>query len=390
MVSTPAADINGLRQLISATGPPPSAAAELLATANGNSLHNLLVACLHDGGAGPLTETEALSVIVRLLAVGTGDPTGDSVTADPLDPLAGGLERANRHHESEVCHALRSQHVVHAILELLERKAQEFERGESLLLRLEALRALRLVLTPEGLLYVGAPHNESSWWVEEDLGYLRNGDTRRRLVECLLRQLENTGDSMGQKPKLAALGSLWSLAAASSHIRTRVLQSGGEDMLASLFRAQVRQPPPLLEGPLTAECGVLAALAAGGRVHERQLAKLGVEQDVLEMLRRYKNHRQIVCAGLVFLALLANEESIAARLAASADALATVAAARARWPDEVEKAFKGNSHYISPTAAALLRGSAPCVKRRPSPRSRQSRHRPMRAAAVCVVGGARG
>lgn len=337
-----------------------------------------------------MTELEAVTVIVRLLAVGTGDPTGDSVTADPLDPHARELERGGQSHRRTVAHALRSPSVVQAIMELLDRRAVEFDRGESLHLQLEALKALRLVLTPQGLLYVGAAHAGSAWWVEEDLGYLRNGETRRRLVECLMRHLEIVGDSMGQKPKLAVLGSLWSLAAASSQVRTRILQSGGEDMIARLFRAQVRQPPPLLEAPLMAECGFLAAMAAGGRVHERQLAKLGVEQDVLEMIKRFMNHRQIVCAGLVLLALLANEEGVAARLAASSEALATVAAARARWPDEVDKAFKGNPHYVSPAAVGLLRGPAPARGQRESPRNRPPRNRPMRAAGLCVVGGTGG
>lgn len=383
-----------LRPLVNLMGlPEPGAVAELLTTANGVVLHDLIHASL-SGVGGQLTEAEALTAIVRLLALGTGDPNGDAVTPDPLDPCAGDLERTGLGFQSDIPQILRSLALVHAIIDLLARYGPEFDRGESMYLRLEALKALRLVMTPEGLLYVGAAHAEQSWWPEEDPGTnLRNGDTRRKLVDVLLQQLENVGDTMGQKPKIVILGSLWSLAAANSHIRTRILQSGGEAVVASLLRAQIRTPQLVVEPALVAECGVLATLAAGSRVHERKMAKLGVDVDVVEMLRKFLHHRQAVCAGLVLLALLANDESVAARLA-DPEALAAISAARARWPEEAEKAFKRNVHYVSPTATALMKGTSLASARRQRETSRRAlpnsaRSRPaVRAAAMCVVGGA--
>lgn len=385
-----------LRQLVAA--PPHSAAVELLTTANGALIHDFIVASLLDHGrqAAPLTELEALTAIVRLLAVGTGDPNGETVTPDSLDPSAGDLDQARFGKQCEVAQALRSQAMAHVILDLLARRGPDFERGECLYLRLEALKALRLVMTPEGLLHVGAPHEESSWWAEEeDLGYLRNGDTRRRLVEAFLCQLQSVGDTMGQKPKVAVLGSLWSLAGASSYIRTRILQSGGEALVASLFRAQIHKPPPHVQAALVVECGVLTTLVAGSRTHERHMAKLGVDRDVVEMLRRFNNDRQIVCAGLVLLTFLANDDSVAARLADSPEALAAISAARKFWPEDVERALKRNVHYVSPAATAVVRGSAKdplgsARRQRETPRGAPARSRPVRAAAVCVVGGSAG
>jgi hypothetical protein len=333
---------------------------------------------------------------VRLLALGTGDPNGEAVTADSMDPHAGELEQAALEGQSNAAHVLRSQTVVYAILDFLARHGPEFERRESVYLQLEALKALRLVISQPGLLHVGAPHLESLCWTEEEIGYQRNRDMPRLVVEALLHQLQVVGDTMGQRPKILVLGSLWTLATTSNYVRTRILQSGGEAMVANLLRMQVRQPPPIIEAALVIECGILAALAAGSRVHERQLAKLKVEQDALDMLRRFKNHRLVVCAGLVLLALLANDDTVASRITASTQAIEAIAAARARWPEDAERAFKSNAHYVSPAATALLKGTMPpsATQRTETPRSARrilsSRERPMRAAALCVVGGARG
>jgi len=396
-----------LRRLVG-PDPTPGAAADLLETVNGGCLHDVLLASLLDTSeqATMLTELEALTAIIRLLAVGTGDPTGDTITPDFLDPNAGKLERASLGNQINVAQVLRSQSMVHAILALLGRRSSEFERGDSVYLQLEALKALRLIMTPDGLLFVGAPHVEPLGWAQDSSTATSTsetragGDTHRQLVDVMIKQLQNVGDTMGQRPKIVVLGCLWSLATSSSYIRTRILQSGGEALVAKLFRAQARQPSSP-QAALVAECGVLAALAAGGRTHERQMAKLSVDQDVLEMLHRFKLQRQVVCAGLVLLALLANEESISARLAASPDALAVISAARARWPEEAENALKSNVHYVSPTAAALLRGSPPASARQKvasargglretTPRGGAARNRAMRAAAVCVVGRAGG
>jgi hypothetical protein len=356
-------------------------------------LHDILIAALVDTGrqTALLTEMEALTAIVRLLAVGTGDPNGDTVTRDLLDPRAAELERRDLGAPDMVTEALRSQTMVGTILDLLDRRCKELDKGDLVYLQWEALKALRLVITPEGLMSVGAPHVETSTlWPKEDNGYMRNGDMQRRLVEVLLQQLSNIGDTMGQKPKVAILGSLWSLAATSNYIRTRILQAGGEQLVATLFHAQVFQPGLILEAALVAECGVLVSLVGGSRTHERNMAKLGVDKDAVEMLRKFQDYREAACAGLVLLALLANDDTVAARLSASPEALAIISAARKRWPEESEKAFQNNAHYVSPAAATLVK-SPPArnsreMTHRGQARNRPARNRPIRAAAACVVG----
>lgn len=384
-----------LRQIVSITGAPLDAAAGLLTTADGTVVHDFLLASLLNTG-GLLSEIEALTALVRLLSVGTGDPNGDAVTRDFLDPCASELELSvTPVARSGVVQMLRSQTILRAILDVLERHSEEFDRGDSVYLRWEALKALRLVMTPPGLLYVGAAtHTEATpLWPEDDHGYFRNGNAQRQLVEVLLHHLRSVGDVMGQKLKIAVLGCLWSLATTSSYIRTRVLQSGGEALVASAFHAQVNQPGLFVEAALVVECGVLVTLAGGSRMHERTMAKLGVDLDVVEMLRKFKDYREVACAGLVLLALLANDETVAARLTASPDSLAVVSAARARWPEEAAKALKNNVHYVSPTATTLITGSPPVSSRRQKEvtrgaqaRNRSARNRSVRAAALCVVG----
>lgn len=395
---------NQLRQLVSPGGPSHGTAADLLTAASGSGelLHNLLLESLLDtsGRKDMLTEMEALIAIVHLLAVGTGDPNGDTVTPDALNPGAGELERAQLENPIRVAYSLRSPAMVSALIDVLDRHGAEFERGDSTYLQWQVLKALRLVITPEGLLHVGAAQVEATtWFTNQDLGCPRDGEMWRRLVQVLLHQLQSVGDTMSQKPKIIVLGCLWSLAQASSFLRTRILQSGGQALVASLLRAQVQQRPQL-PSALVVECGVLVALAAGPRAHQRHMAKLQVDQDVLEMLRRFKVHREVVFAGLVLLTYLASDETVTARLAASAEALAAIAEARAQWPKEAGRAITSCTHYLSSTAAALLKGTpsatllkgnAPAALSRPrteTPRGCATRSRPVRAAAVCVVGGA--
>mmetsp|Transcript_161010 Transcript_161010/g.296612 ORF Transcript_161010/g.296612 Transcript_161010/m.296612 type:complete len:457 (-) Transcript_161010:16-1386(-) len=381
-----------LRELLSLSGTSADSAISLLQQPEsvGREVHDLLLACLvHEDGPDaaliplrvastmsraavlttrrgsapsmPFTEMEALTILVRLLAVGTGDLIGDTITPDPLDPcrveeLEGSF--AARVAMSPVARSLRSQALVLAVINLIERHRDAFDRCQETYLRVEALRALRLLLTPEGLLRVGGEHTQSAWWVEEDLGYLRCGGTRRRLVEVLLDSLQSCGDIMGQKAKLATLGSLWSLTAASSYIRTRMQQSGGEQLIAEVFRSQVRAPPPFVEAPLVVECGLLASIAAGGRSHERQLVKLGMDMEVLEMFRRWGNHRQVVGAGLVLLGVLANDESVNDRLLSTPELLAVVKGVRDRWPQEAAQAVRGVIHHLSPLIRDLAAGKS--------------------------------
>lgn len=363
----------------------PGLAIEILRTADGPALKSCLLGCLLPGDGEvslPLTQMQALTVIVRLLAVGTGDPTGDTLIPDALDPRAKEIEKDGEliRSTSSCTLCLQSPEIVSAILALLASWEPEFERGEEFYLRLEALRALRLVMSPEGdLAFVGAPHVEQHWWGDEDL---KNGDLRRRLVETVLIQLQTVGDSMGQKLKLASLGCLWSLSNVSSFIRTRILQAGGTALVAGMLHSEIKQPAPIVRSTLVVECGILVSLAAGSRAQERQLAKLGVDLDLVQMLQRYIDYREIVCAGFVLLALLANEESISARLASSRDAKVAVSVARSRWPTEIEAALKANKHYVSPSACAFVKGTCEPNKRK---QVTPCRNRPARAVATLMV-----
>lgn len=388
--------LDKLRQLVGVNGPSADGAIVLLSTGEGATLRDLLVASLLGSGSqlSLLSELEALTAVVRLLAVGTGDPNGDTATRDLLDPKAADVEQSSLALAShvQVVEALRSQTMLQAILDVLARHDEDFKRGDSVYLHWEALKALRLVMSIDGLLHVGVSLSEvSSLWPAEEHGSLRNGEAQRRVVEVLLHQLRLVGETMGQKPKINVLGSLWCLAATSAYIRTRILQAGGEDLVASIFRNQVRKPGLFVEAALVVECGVLTALAGGARVHERNLAKLGVDQDVVEMLKKFGDYRQVACAGLLLLALLANDEAVAARLAASTEALEAISAARKRWAEEIEKTFKNNVHYVSPTASVLIKGSPPASARHqelPRPaqaRNRSSRNRSLRSAGACVV-----
>jgi hypothetical protein len=120
----------------------------------------------------------------------------------------------------------------------------------------------------------------------------------------------------------------------------------------------------------------------------------GVSEHLFVFGERFRDQpcREVVCAGFVLLTYLSLDETVAARLAASPEALAAIAGARAQWPKEVEGAVASCTHYMSSTAAALLKGSPPTVAkpRMETPRRSADRFRPVRAAAACVVGGAGG
>lgn len=389
--------LDRLRQLVGVNGPSTGGAITLLSTGEGATIRDLLLASLQDGGSklSLLSELEALTAVVRLLAVGTGDPNGDTATRDFLDPKAADVEQSSLALASHgrVVEALRSQTILQAILDVLARHDEEFKRGDSVYLHWEALKALRLVMSIDGLLHVGVSLSEvSSLWPAEEHGSLRNGEAQRKVVEVLLHQLHLVGETMGQKPKINVLGSLWCLAATSAYIRTRILQAGGEDLVASIFRNQVRKPGLFIETALVVELGILTALAGGARVHERNLAKLGVDQDVVVMLGKFGDYRQVACAGLLLLALLANDETVAARLAASTEALEAISAARKRWAEEIETTFKNNVHYVSSAASVLIKGSPPAsarhhqeLPRAAQARNRSSRNRSLRSAGACVV-----
>mmetsp|Transcript_86822 Transcript_86822/g.194439 ORF Transcript_86822/g.194439 Transcript_86822/m.194439 type:complete len:405 (+) Transcript_86822:98-1312(+) len=371
------AHMEKLQKLLGVYGPPPGLAEELSRSASGTGLRSILVACLaQEGGSAAFTEMQALTLIVRLLGSEAGDLNGDDLPW-PVPVHPGGLG-AQAEAEGAACSdgvasALRSEALVMALLDLWQRRAPQFERSEEPHLLLETLRALRLAL----LCPPGAP---APWWVEEELGHRTNGEVRRRLVDVTLRALLCTGSGLSERPKIAALGCLWSLAANSHHCRSHILQVDGAAPVLQALRAQVRASPPIVEAALIAECRVLTAMAVGPRSHARRLAALGVDGEALEVLRRFGQHRKVVAAAFALLAVVAFDEAAAARLAVAPGGLAVAAAARDRWPEEVEEATAMVESPLAPALRALLpRGAAAIVAAEPNS------HKPRPRAVAAAV-----
>lgn len=383
--------LEGLKRLLGHAGPSQPAVVGLLreAATSGMLLHDIILESLeHPAHPELLQETDAVTVIIYLLALGSGDSTGDRVTPDVLNPGAADFEQGSFQEEIQTAHQLRTARMVLALMEVLERWKTEFEKGDCTYFHWQVLKALRLVITPEGSLHVGSTLSHSPWWQAQELECPKNGEIWRRLMQVLLRHLELVGDTMSQKPKMMVLGSLWSIVQASPSLRIRMLQSGGQLIVIKSFCDQVKHKcaDPAV---LAIQCGMLVTLAAGPRAHQRHMAKVQLDDDVLELLRRFKAHRDLVCGGLALLTLLANDETAAARLKA-ADSVEAISAAKARWPDDAERAITSVKTYVAPSALVLLRG-APLTQTRAQctapPRHGSSFNRSARAAAVCVVGG---
>lgn len=346
-----------LRQLVRVHGTKQEDAAAMARGGPSLQVCETLVRCLEFGleGGAPFCEIDVLTMIVRLLGGDHGDMTGDSLTPSP--------EKSDN---VDVARLLRTEPVVLAVCGLLQRRASAFEAGEDPFLRLEALRALRLLITPEGLTVGGTPA-VSMWHTREDLAYLANGETPRRVAATLVQALRSVGDSISQRPKVAAIGALWGLAAVSTHCRTRIQQAGGTAAAAAAFHAQAKQKGPVVEAAVVVECGLLVELAAGSRKQERQLSELRVDEAALLLLHAHTPHRQVVCAAIVLLGVVARDDAAAARLAAapaqvqgmggrpkSAPCLASAVSARDRWPGEVENAVRGVSHGpLAPVIQAM-------------------------------------
>eukprot|EP00929_Paragymnodinium_shiwhaense_P089521 TRINITY_DN49657_c0_g1_i1.p1 TRINITY_DN49657_c0_g1~~TRINITY_DN49657_c0_g1_i1.p1 ORF type:complete len:440 (-),score=110.65 TRINITY_DN49657_c0_g1_i1:198-1517(-) len=374
-----------LKGLLDFNGPPPGAAEALLLDASlAEPLLRLLLRCLGDPaeaavGGAPFTEGEAVSLIVRLLGTAAGDAGGnETFTAARCEEQS---ESVLRLFGTAVAGYLCSEALVLTVLELLQRRSASFERGEEPYLRADALKALRLQLLPSVLRTARPATGDSleiavaescrqlprAWWVEEEIGHLTHGSTRRQLVDILLHTLQAVSGGgfshMGQQPQKFALCCLWTLAQTSAACRTLLVQRDVLGTVAGMLRAQLKAPGPPLESSYDAMCGLLAALGVGPRLHERKLAELRIDLDVVAMLERFVLYRQVVVAGFLLVGVVARDEAAAERLASSEQAMLALVAARGQWPDAPAEALRASRSTPAPLLQALADG-APLEKLR--------------------------
>ena len=54
----------------------------------------------------------------------------------------------------------------------------------------------------------------TTWHVPDAQAFLATGEVPRRLATALVRALSSVGDEISERPKVAALGTLWAVATA--------------------------------------------------------------------------------------------------------------------------------------------------------------------------------
>eukprot|EP00928_Gymnodinium_smaydae_P045575 TRINITY_DN30366_c0_g5_i1.p1 TRINITY_DN30366_c0_g5~~TRINITY_DN30366_c0_g5_i1.p1 ORF type:complete len:460 (+),score=50.71 TRINITY_DN30366_c0_g5_i1:90-1469(+) len=349
-----------LRGLLSAPGP--ARADALLARSSSpgiaSTLMRLLLRCLgrhtdvdvlgvpSAAQSVDFTEMEALTIIVRLLGTCVGDMSGDAVsfTMDSVKPTSIGVG-------GEIIDALCSEEATLAVIALLQDRLPAFESGKDPHLRLELLRALRLQLVIAAPLCIGrAAKSARVWWLESEIGYDSHHSTRRLLVDVVSRALRGVAGikaHMGHRPRLLATCCLWSLVSASPACCSHAVRQGAATLAADVLRIQIRELGPPVEEVLIASCGLLAALGAGPRLHERKLAELNLENDVATLLQRYSPYRGVVTAAVILAAVVARDADAARRLASNKEALADLAAAWERWPAEIQEAWERTTQPLA-------------------------------------------
>jgi len=369
----------------------------------------LLSLGVSDDAARPaFTEAEALSIIVRLLGTLVGDATGDELdkltfafpagpgreieTEEVANAKGGTLAAAQRRaagliaptllamgsggamvdfDSSGVAASLCSERAVLAVIDLIRRRAVDFERGDDPYLRQEALRALRLQLMPLPLVVGCSPtllaeamaagaggvvrHTAvpagAWWWIEEDIGYVTRGMERRFVVEVVMRALQGltaAGTHMGHKPRGAAICCLWSLVSTSAACRTRAFQLGACELVVELLKLHIKEAGSLpIEAPFIALCGLLVALGGGPRLHERRLVELEADTLALALMDRFLQHRQVAAGAFVLLGVVCRDPTAAARLQESKEKMAVLDSARNRWPDALDEAARCSTQQLA-------------------------------------------
>lgn len=347
-----------LRRLVQIEGTDASVAEALVVEASGSTVRNSLLPCLASEPGASFTEMQALTIIVRLLATPTGDLNGDAMllargaaTKETVDPEQKRIHQWPRGVDS-VLLELRAEEVLLAVHDLLWRHATEFECGELPYLRLEGTRALRLLVTPDPLL-VGGSYSPTAFWGQQAWSHLTSGETPRLLIDLFALALQGAEDSMGQRPRAAAIGGLWSLATRSSFNRTRILQAGVTPLVLKVLRSQIYAQGPQWEDVLIASCALLAVLCAS-RSQERVLAKFGIHKDLVEMLRRCKLYKSVVCAGFLLLGVVARDGAAMQQLLSNPADVTAIAAARDRWKDAVEQEIGSATQRVQPIIHHVL------------------------------------
>lgn len=342
------------RQLDAGVEPPRCAQALM---AEPKRCGEVILSCLGGSGApsapkSHFTELEAMTALVRLIGAGEGDLRGDADLAGV--PFAGIIPLTAMVEEVGVDKAdpLRGEAAMRAVVGVLERHAEQFDRGEEAFLQLETLRALRLQLLPP-------PESETgprAWWAEPPIGEDRNGPLRRLLVDVVLRALRGVADArLSRRPQTIAFGCLRSLTACSPSCRTHALRNGAAELAVKVLWEQTRDLNNYIhEPPLILCCEALSSLSAGSRSNARTVAEAGADTQALEVMRRFGHHRQLAAAAFALLGAVARDEAAGARVAkAGQQALSAVQAVLDRWPEEVQAALQGRQPPAPKLMAAL-------------------------------------
>ncbi|CAE8739317.1 unnamed protein product, partial [Polarella glacialis] len=262
--------------------------------------------------------------------------------------------------------------VMLAVIDLLNRRAAQFEREEEPWLRLEALRALRLLVLPPPASQtpMGAGRDPDSqtwsacWWVEKDIGHATHGETRRRLVEAVDRTLTGLQGSRNPLPKIMAFGCLRNLALGSPACRSHVVHSKLAHLTVAMLAEQAKASNGLPVEDLFVEgCGLLVALAVGPRKHQRILVEAGAYGLAEDLLKNMAQYRKVAAASFVLLGVLCMDEGCAAKLARKGDeAMKAAAFVAERWPLQVAEAVRAARQPLGSSIAALIKQGTAAAK----------------------------
>lgn len=284
-----------LKALVSFEEPEADLAQRLAFEEHGRAGLVPLVASLRAGE--PLPELSALRCIVRILGTLAGDPTGDAV----LQSHSSG---------SELAQALRCEVLTSAVMDLLQLRLHSFPKEEQPWMLVEGLRALRLLLVVPGDAKEAhrlGRRKTAAWWLEDSCGYAAYGNTRRRLGQVLVNLMELMKASYPRKAdmKVAAFCALQSLALNSPESLRHLAQLRASHAVVALLQAQIQALPSA--AAFAEGLRALIALSAGPRLHLRRVMETDAVNISVELLKRMEAHREVVAAGFVLLAIVAEE-----------------------------------------------------------------------------------
>jgi len=324
-----------LRRLVSYMGPEEKLAGRLALQDADLTAVGILVDAIR-GDSPELQEIQALRAIVRILGTLAGDATGDTV---PDVSSSGSL----------LVQGIRSEVVTGAVVDLLQRRLRSFPPEEQPWLLLDGLRAMRLLLVlPESAktAQLAGQRNKAAWWVEEDVGYTRHGEARRRLGEVLVQLLDLVKDSSKAEMKAAAFGALQNLVTGSSTAFRHVAQTNIAEKVVLLAQAQMKSLPHVA---IADGCRLLTLLCAGPRSHLRKVTDANALALSLELLKRLEVHREIASAALVLLSVVAPQED-----GIRPDTLELCAGVVKRFPQQVREELAWARTPVSGAILALL------------------------------------